>query len=54
VGIVAGLFMAGFGRLLGRRWGTVLAILGIGLYTVLVGASFSVLQAALLIFTPLV
>jgi predicted membrane metal-binding protein len=40
--------MAAFGRLLGRKWGTVLAILGIGVYTVLAGASFSVLRADLM------
>ena len=40
--------MAGFGRLLGRRWGTLAAILGIAVYAVLAGASFSVLRAALM------
>ncbi len=43
------LFLLGFSRLLGRRWGAVAAILGIGLYTVLVGASYSVLRAAVMV-----
>jgi len=48
IGIIAGLFTVSFSRLLGRRWGAVAAILGILLYTVLVGASFSVLRAAIM------
>jgi hypothetical protein len=37
--IVAALFAGFFGRLLGPRKGAVAAVLGIGLYTVLVGAN---------------
>jgi hypothetical protein len=37
--IIAGLFAASFGRLLGPRKGALAAVLGIGLYTVLVGAN---------------
>ena len=48
IGIIAGLFTLAFSRLLGRRWGAVAAILGIGLYTVLVGPSPSVLRAAIM------
>jgi competence protein ComEC len=48
IGIIAGLFTLAFSRLLGRRWGAVAAMLGIGLYTVLVGPSPSVLRAAIM------
>jgi competence protein ComEC len=48
IGIIAALFTAGFSRLVGRKWGVVAAILGIGLYTLLVGASASVLRAAVM------
>jgi predicted membrane metal-binding protein len=48
IGIIAGLFTLGFTRLLGRRWGTVAAILGVIIYTLLVGASPSVLRAAIM------
>jgi hypothetical protein len=37
--IIAGLFAGSFGRLLGPRKGALAAVLGIGLYTVLVGAN---------------
>jgi hypothetical protein len=37
--IIAGLFAASFGHLLGPRKGALAAVLGIGLYTVLVGAN---------------
>ena len=46
--IVAGLFAVVFGRLFGRRWGAVAAVLGIGLYTLLVGATASVVRAAIM------
>jgi len=46
--IIAGLFYAVFSRLLGRYKGAALAVLGILLYTLLVGASPSVLRAALM------
>jgi competence protein ComEC len=48
IAIIAALFIAGFGRLLDKRWGTLAAILGIALYTVLAGASASVLRAAVM------
>ena len=48
IGIIAGLFTVAFSRLLGRRWGAVAAMLGILIYTALVGASFSVLRAAIM------
>jgi uncharacterized membrane protein len=37
--IIAGLFAGSFCRLLGPRQGALAAVLGIGLYTVLVGAN---------------
>jgi competence protein ComEC len=46
--IIAGLFTLAFSRLLGRRWGIFAAMLGLGLYTALVGASASVLRAAIM------
>ena len=46
--IVAGLFAVIFGRLFGRRWGAVAAVLGIALYTLLVGATPSVVRAAIM------
>ena len=48
IGIIAGLFTLAFSRLLGRRWGAIAAILGIVFYTVLMGASTSVLRAAIM------
>jgi competence protein ComEC len=48
IAIIAGLFTLAFKRLLGRWWGLAAAILGIFLYTVLVGASPSVLRAAIM------
>jgi competence protein ComEC len=46
--IIAGLFILLFSRLLGRRRGAILAVLGILLYTVLVGATASVVRAAIM------
>jgi competence protein ComEC len=46
--IVAGLFAVIFGRLFGRRWGAVAAVLGIAMYTLLVGATPSVVRAAIM------
>jgi competence protein ComEC len=46
--IVAGLFAGLFGRLLGRRKGALASLIAIGLYTLLVGASASVVRAALM------
>lgn len=46
--IIAGLFATLFGRLLGARRGALAAIIGIAAYTLLVGASPSVVRAALM------
>jgi competence protein ComEC len=46
--IIAGLFAGSFGRLLGPRKGALAAVLGIGLYTVLVGANAAVVRAAIM------
>jgi len=46
--IIAGFLAVLFSRLLGERRGAVVAALGIGFYTVLVGASAAVVRAALL------
>ncbi len=43
---IAGIFALLFGRLLGARKGALASILGIGLYTLLVSASASVVRAA--------
>jgi competence protein ComEC len=48
IAIIAGIFSSIFGRLLGKRWGTVVAILGILVYTLLVGAGASVVRAAVM------
>lgn len=48
IAIIAGLFFALFSRLLGQLRGSVLAILGIALYTILVGADPAVVRAALM------
>lgn len=48
IAIIAGLFMTLFGRLLGPRRGTVAAVVGIALYTVLVGAEPAVVRAAIM------
>jgi competence protein ComEC len=48
IAIIAGLFVALFSRLLGRRKGSIIAILGILLYTLLVGATASVVRAAIM------
>ena len=48
ISIIAGLFTLAFSRILGRRWGVVVAILGVIIYTVLVGSSPSVLRAAIM------
>jgi competence protein ComEC len=48
ISIVAGLFLALFGRWWGIRRGSWLAATGIGLYTVLVGADPAVVRAALM------
>ena len=46
--IIAGLFVVFFSRFLGPRRGAVLAILGIILYTILVGGGAAVIRAALM------
>ena len=48
IAIIAGLFVALFSRLLGRRKGAIVAVIGIVFYTVLVGATASVVRAALM------
>ena len=48
IAIIAGLFVTIFSRLLGRRRGAIAAVIGIALYTVLVGATPSVLRAAIM------
>ena len=46
--IVAGLFITLFGRLLGPRRGAAAALVGILLFTLLVGAGASVVRAAII------
>lgn len=46
--ILAGLFSGVTARLFGRKWGALTAILGIGGYTVLVGAEAAVVRAAIM------
>jgi len=48
IAIIASLFVALFSRLLGPRRGAVAAVLGIAAYTILVGASASVVRAAIM------
>lgn len=48
IAIIAGIFVLLFSQLLGRRWGAVAAVAGIILYTILVGASPSVVRAAIM------
>ncbi len=48
IAIIAALFVALFSRLLGPRRGAVAAVLGIIIYTILVGASPSVVRAAIM------
>ncbi len=48
IAIIAWLFVALFSRLLGKRKGAIVAVLGIILYTVLVGATASVVRAAIM------
>ncbi|MEZ0396858.1 MAG: ComEC/Rec2 family competence protein [Anaerolineales bacterium] len=48
IAIIAGLFMTLFGRLFGPRRGTLAAVVGIALYTVLVGAEPAVVRAAIM------
>jgi competence protein ComEC len=46
--IIAGLFATMFGRLLGKRWGAVAALIGISIYTIFVGAMAAVVRAAIM------
>jgi competence protein ComEC len=46
--ILAGLFTGVFTRLIGRRWGSLAAILGIAVYTVFVGGEAAVVRAAIM------
>ncbi|MGD2252440.1 MAG: ComEC/Rec2 family competence protein [Anaerolineales bacterium] len=46
--IIAALLVSLFGRLLGARRGAVVSLIGIGLYTILVGADASVVRAAIM------
>ncbi|MGD8554136.1 MAG: ComEC/Rec2 family competence protein [Anaerolineales bacterium] len=46
--IIAALLVSLFGRLLGARWGAIVSLTGIGLYTILVGADASVVRAAVM------
>ena len=48
IAIIAGLFFALFSRVLGQLRGSILAILGIALYTFLVGADAAVVRAAIM------
>jgi competence protein ComEC len=48
ISIIAGIFFALFSRVLGDRRGTVVAILGIVLYTFIVGADAAVVRAAIM------
>ncbi|MGD8404729.1 MAG: ComEC/Rec2 family competence protein [Anaerolineales bacterium] len=48
IAIIAGLFFALFSRLLGQLRGSIVAILGIALYTFLVGADAAVVRAAIM------
>jgi competence protein ComEC len=48
IAIIAGIFIVLFSQLFGKRWGAVAAAAGIILYTLLVGASPSVVRAALM------
>ena len=48
IAIIAGLFFTLFSRVLGQMRGSILAILGIALYTFLVGADAAVVRAAIM------
>jgi competence protein ComEC len=48
IAIIAGIFFALFSRVLGQLRGSILAILGIALYTFMVGADAAVVRAALM------
>jgi competence protein ComEC len=46
--IIAGLFAGSFGRILGPRKGAVAAVVGISIYTILVGANAAVVRSAIM------
>ncbi len=46
--IIAGLFISLFGRLFGKKTGSIVALIGIAAYTLLVGADAAVVRAALM------
>ena len=48
IAIIAAIFVTLLSRFFGKRWGALLAILGIAFYTLLVGASPSVVRAAIM------
>jgi competence protein ComEC len=48
IAIVAAVFVLLFSQLFGKKWGSLLAVLGIIFYTLLVGASASVVRAAIM------
>lgn len=48
IAIISGIFATLFGKLFGKRWGAVVSMLGIITYTILVGASASVVRAAIM------
>lgn len=48
IAILSALFIAFFGRLLGKRKGALAAVVGLALYTLLVGAEASVLRAGIM------
>jgi competence protein ComEC len=48
IAIIAAIFVSLFSRIFGRRIGALLAVLGIGFYTLLVGADASVVRAAIM------
>jgi competence protein ComEC len=48
IAIIVGIFTASFGRIFGARRGAILAIFGVILYTIMVGAMASVVRAAIM------
>jgi competence protein ComEC len=48
ISIIAGIFVTFFSRFFGKKWGAVVAILGIVLYTFIVGADAAVVRAAIM------
>lgn len=48
IAIIAAVFVAVFSRILGKRYGAILAVIAISIYTILVGADASVVRAAIM------